>query len=388
MTISNSEIIHNPATATAAAGSELPNTAGETITPFTPPDLAGLGITECGTVNGKPRFLVDSEAIINLDSGFKHKGLCDGPTFTAGHACGFSCTFCYVESMIFLENKRLQAIANERGLKFEEMVVEIEDAATKVRRFLTTKDGKAKFTDAADNRIIYGSPLVDVAANLPQVNVTVAVCNAILELTHWQIRLLSKSSLLLEVAKQIPEKYKNRIIYGFSTGTFDSDLAALFEKGTGLVSKRLAALKWLQDNGYRTFGMVCPILPQADYKAFAKSVAANIDIANCEHVSAEVINGRGDSLQATVDALRNGRHDAEANLLAGITTDGKAWEESAQRTFEALAEVIPADKLRFLQYVSSKTSSGGWPVRRKVLCCSRRNARPRNRKKQWQPRNE
>ena len=336
-------------THTPEATSPAPTTAKVT----TGNTLTDLGITESGKANGKPRYLVNSKAVIQTKSGFKKKLLCYGATFTAGHACGFSCTFCYVESMIFSKNDRLKAIAKEKGLKFEDMVVDITDAPTKVRQFLTKKNGKPKFTDPTDQRVIYASPLVDVAANMGQVGVTVEICKAILELTHWHIRLLSKSPLLLEVAKQIPEQYKNRVIYGLSTGTFDSELAALFEKGTGLVSKRLAALKWLQDNGYRTFGMICPILPQTDYKAFAKSIAEHIDITKCEHVWAEVINGRGDALPATVKALRDGNRDTEADLLAAIIDDKKAWETSAQKTFEALAEVIPAEKLRFLQYVNA-----------------------------------
>lgn len=352
----NQNSINTPADAinSVTATEQINNASAPVLATTSNPDWETLGVTECGTANGKPRFIVDSKAVINIHSGFKKKLLCDGPTFTAGQACAFSCTFCYVETMIFKKNKRLQAIAKERGSKFEDMVVDIKDAATKAREFLTKKNGKPKFNDPEDKRVIYASPLVDVAANINQVNVTVDICNVILELTNWQIRLLSKSSLLLEVAKKIPEKYKQRMIYGFSTGTFDSELAALYEKDTGSVSKRLAALKWLQDNGYRTFGMVCPILPQADYKAFAKSINDYIDVAKCEHVWAEVINGRGDSLTATVNALRAGKRDEEADLLAKIANDPKAWEESAQNTFEALVEVIPAEKLRFLQYVNSK----------------------------------
>ena len=57
--------------------------------------------------------------------------------------------------------------------------------------------------------------------------------------------------------------------------------------GTALVSKRLEALRWLQDHGYRTYAMVCPILPQTDYNAFAQEMIGAIDVANCEHVWAE-----------------------------------------------------------------------------------------------------
>jgi len=141
------------------------------------------------------------------------------------------------------------------------------------------------------------SPLAgfQLLGDMDQVRVTVDICKAILELTNWQIRLLSKSSLIKQVAQQIPTKYKTRVIYGLSTGTLNSDLAKSFEKGTALVSKRLESLQWLQANGYRTFGMICPILPQKDYGVFAKQMAATIDVTKCEHVWAEVINLRGDS---------------------------------------------------------------------------------------------
>lgn len=319
------------------------------------------GVKECGQINSKPRFIVDSGAVINDHSGFKKKLLCDGLTFTAGHACAFSCKFCYVESMIFSKNKRLQAISQERNLKFKEMCVEIADAPAKARKYLT-RNGSPRFADETDNRVIFASPLVDVAATMSQVNTTVDICTAILELTHWQIRLLSKSSLLLKVAESIPEQYKNRVIYGLSTGTMDSELTKAFECGTGLVSKRLAALKRLQDNDYRTYAMICPILPQTDYHAFAQSVVQHINIAKCEHVWAEIMNVRGESLTATMQALRDAGRNGEADLLERIANDKIAWEKSARQTFEALAQVIPGDKLRFLQYVNAK-SQAWWDAR-------------------------
>ena len=315
---------------------------------------------ENGTVRGKPRFLVDSNSVINAHSGFSKKLLCDGLTFTAGQACAYSCTFCYVGPIV-KKVERLRQIMTERNLKFENMVVDIKDAATKVREYLTT-NGKPRFKKPKDKRVIYGSPLVDIAATMDQVRVTVDICKAILELTNWQIRLLSKSSLIKQVAQQIPDEYKTRVIYGLSTGTLDSELAKSFEKGTALVSKRLESLQWLQANGYRTFGMICPILPQKDYGVFAKQMAATIDVAKCEHVWAEVINLRGDSLTATAQALKAAGYQDEAELLEEVMADKKAWENYARATFEALAEVVPHKKLRFLQYVN-KSNKPWWAER-------------------------
>src|ERR1039458_2360697 len=83
-----------------------------------------LEIKELGKANGKPRFEINSKAVINDGSAFGHKKLCDGLTFTAGHACAFSCTYCYVPGMLF-QNKRLNAIKRERKLNPEDFIVEI-----------------------------------------------------------------------------------------------------------------------------------------------------------------------------------------------------------------------------------------------------------------------
>ena len=366
----HSEIIKNTTTTAAAAGSEQPKTVGNRKT---------SRVEQQGTACGKPRFVIDSKSVINDKSGFAKKLLCDGLTFTAGQACAYSCTFCYVESALN-RLKHLKQIKTERGLKFEKMVVEIKDAAAKARKFLTAY-GKPKYSDPNDQRVIYGSPLVDIAATMDQVRETAEICNAILELTHWHIRLLSKSSFLRQVAEQIPVNYKGRVIYGLSTGTLDSDLAKSFEKGTALVSKRLETLNWLQANGYRTYGMVCPILPQKDYAAFAKQMAAAIGVEKCEHVWAEPINLRGDSLTATAQALRVGGYNDEAALLEKVMGDKQEWEQYARSTYEALAAVVPADKLRFLQYVNA-TNKTWWADRvNKGAVLLEKVRKPKNTKK-------
>jgi DNA repair photolyase len=304
---------------------------------------------EDGTIGAKPRFFVRSNAVINTTSDFGHKLLCDCLTFTAGHACTFKCAFCYVAAMM-RKNRNLNLLLKRRGLRHEDIVVEITDAATVTRKSLL-RYGRPRYDDPNDTRIIYASPLVDVAGTMDQAEVTVDICRAILELTHWQIRLLSKSTLLLQVAEELTE-FKSRMIFGFSTGTMDDATTKSFEIGTSPVSKRLAALKQLQDQGFRTFGMLCPILPQADYAEFAELVAERIDIGRCEHVWAEVLNRRGDSMHATSKALQRGGWHAEADRLDLVAHDKVAWGKYAENTFLALTKVIPTEKLRFLQYVN------------------------------------
>lgn len=313
------------------------------------------------TMNGKRVFTVPAKAVLNLESGFAHKLLCDGPTFSAGSACVYKCVYCYVPA-IMRKSPHLDAVYKAK-LKHEDVVVRRTGAAAALRAQLTDRHGAPKYKTAADRRVVYASPLVDVAGNLELVRETIECCRLILELTNWQIRLLSKSNLLPRIAEAL-EEYRGRLIFGVSTGTLDDSLAASIEVGTAKVSKRIQSLHWLQDNGFRTFGMICPSLPQQDYGAFARDMAAAIRGDRCEHVWAEIENSRGDSMKQTISALRGAGYDFEGMALETVASDRGCWEHYARETFEAHVAVLPAGKLRFLQYVTA-ASKDWWQGRAK-----------------------
>ena len=204
---------------------------------------------------------------------------------------------------------------------------------------------------------IYCSPLVDCAPNLELARETAEMCNLILEHTEWDIRLLSKGNLLSRVAEMCGPEMRERGIFGYSSGTPDDALAASFEIGTAKVSRRLKDLHKLQDQGYRTFGMICPILPNDDYHDLAKKMTGMIRANHCEHIWVEVLNARGQSMRNTFEALSNGGYIREAEMLRQVSGDRKIWEEHARRAFLAFADEIPAEKLRFLQYVNPESES-------------------------------
>src|SRR5579885_476049 len=162
------------------------------------------------TMNGKPVHVIPARTVINFKSAFSHKLLCDGLTFSAGSACAYTCAFCYVPDL-------MQKSPHLRGIeeKHEAIVLRRADAVRIVREQLTHRTGAPRFLDPADRRVIYASPLVDVAANLDLCAETVAICREILALTHWQIRLLSKSNLLPRIAAEL-DAYRDRVIYGVS----------------------------------------------------------------------------------------------------------------------------------------------------------------------------
>lgn len=315
---------------------------------------AGLEINR-QTMNGKPVYEIVVKEIMNFKSGFAEKGLCDGITFSMGSACVFSCTFCYVEGMV-RKHPAVVALRKEldaAGLRFQDVVIVRLDALDILREQLTLR--RPRRVSPEEPRVVYTSPLVDCAANIGLALQTVEACKTILTLTNWHVRLLSKGNLLPNVARAL-ESHRDRLIFGVSTGTLDDALAASFERGTALVSKRLESLHWLQDHGFRTFGMLCPSLPQVDYDSHAARVAEAIRVERCEHVWAEVMNMRGPSLTNTVDALSTAGYHDEAHRLVSVCGSGNrtAWEAYARATFGAHARHIPAHKLRFLQYINPK----------------------------------
>ena len=309
------------------------------------------------TMNGKPVFSVPG-SIINFDSGFSKKLLCDGPTFSAGTACAYSCSFCYVPSAM----RKQMGWLVEHGVKgnHEDVVIRRANPVAVVERQLRSKPKQFLQT----KRTIFASPLVDVAANMDLVRETVEICKSILSLTNWDIRLLSKSSLLPKVAEGLSgncgeEEARKRVIYGVSTGTLDDKLAAAFEEGCPKVSKRIESLHWLQDNRFRTFGMICPSLPHTvanTYEAWADDMYHAIRGHAVEHVWAEVINLRGASFTNTEKALRAAGFNEVADVLTLVSNDSAAWEAYARATFEAHAQLyIKPGKLRFLQYTTKPT---------------------------------
>ncbi len=317
-------------------------------------------------MNGKPVLFRPAKTVLNMESGFKEKLLCDGPTFSLGDACAYSCSFCYVPDIM----RKAAYVPHDQP--HESLVIRRENAIQILHDQLTVraKGGgrKPKYDNPNDNRVVYSSPLVDCAANMDLVRETVEACALILSLTNWHIRLLSKSNLLPFIARALIKEANerqtftvddtvNRIIYGVSTGTLDDNLAAAFEEGCPKVSKRIESLHWLQDNGFRTFGMICPSLPQKNgYAGFATEMVNALRIDRMEHVWAEVINVRGDSMKRTIRSLRAAGYEWEATELEKVSTDPEAWELYSRLTFGShAARSYRPGQLRFLQYVTPKT---------------------------------
>ena len=322
-------------------------------------------------MNGKPVLFRDAKTVLTTNADkFREKQLCDGLTLNLGDACALGCAYCYVGAqMLRVVKPDLVAHGETTGRKVgpADVVIRRQNAIGILRSQLVRPDGSAIHADPDDRRIIFASTLVDVAANRELLEETAEACLLILRHTNWHIRLLSKSSLLKELitGPLIPPEYHHRLILGFSIGTLDDKVARAIERHASSPSARVKAHRELQDLGVRTFGMLCPSLPQEDYGRASRELCDAIRADRCEHVWAEVINVRRDSLARTLGTLRNAGLDAEAERLQAVSGTGRqaAWEDYARRTFLAHTGNIPPDKLRFLQYVSQATAPW-WSARR------------------------
>ena len=312
------------------------------------------------TIHGKPVILWDAKIVLNMESGFEHKLLCTGPTFNLGDACAYSCPFCYVEAathgrfLKFLEKERLafQDVVIRRKNALDILGKQLEKLSTKKRNF---------------PHVAFSSTTVDIAANVELVKETADACILIFKMTKWEIRLLTKSNMLPLLVSKIPKKYHHRLIVGVSSGTFDDELAQAVETGTPLVSKRIESIRKLQDDGIRTYAMVCPSMPMTsteEYEAFAQKAAELLRYDLMEHVWAESMNVRGSNLTRMIASLDSAGQLETRNLLAIVCGEGKdareRWEEYARATFEAHKKFVPAGKLRFLQYVNRDKDLPYW----------------------------
>ena len=310
------------------------------------------------------------------NSEFGRKLLCDSLVMNLGDACAFSCEYCYVKAVAWKFAKGVVDRHNAAAcgachpgspLDFQRVVIRRANAIRILESQLSRSDGSPNYPDPGDRRVVFSSTLVDVAGNMELLKETAEACRLILEKTGWQIRLLSKSNLLAKLVEFIPARHHQRVIFGFSTGTLDDRVSRAIESGTPRVSQRIKALHWLQDRGFRTFGMICPSLPQADYAAFSREMCAAIRAELCEHVWAEPINIRAAAMHRTLDGLQReglAEESRRIQLVHGPGAKG-AWEEYARETFLAHAGHVPPGKLRFLQYITNASAAWWAPMREK-----------------------
>ena len=98
----------------------------------------------------------------------------------------------------------------------------------------------------------YMSPGLDVAETDELAARTVELCEVLLRLTRFQVRLLSRSPNLAHFVarglhRRLPGAAKARVMFGLALGEFAAGLAP------DPLAEQVKALTWLQDHAFRTF---------------------------------------------------------------------------------------------------------------------------------------
>lgn len=295
----------------------------------------------------KKKFQYTGNTGIAYSKGFDEKLLAKY-VVNIGNMCDFGCAFCYVPAMT-LKQKSIQDVL-KAGHELGEFSSYRERANVleMVRKDL-------KKIDKDDQSMVFFCTTCDPCSTIENVETTAAAMGIILEGSNLQIRVLSKSVLIKELAKGMAS-WKDRVVYSLSTGTSYPLVSSAIEDHASPIADRVEALHWLQDNGFRTYGMICPVLPSEANRA--DILLDQVRPGRCEHVWVEAINVRGKSFVNTYVKLQNAGAINHAEELSRIIGNKQNWIEYSQKLFMAFQAEMrnrnQLQKLRFLQYVTAK----------------------------------
>jgi DNA repair photolyase len=203
-----------------------------------------------------------------------------------------------------------------------------------------------------DKRTVFFCTTCDPCATEEHTSMTISAIQLIMEKSDLQVRVLSKSDRIFEIAKAL-DNFRDRIIYGLSTGTIRPEIAACIEENASPLKERLEMLHLLQDMRCRTFGMLCPILPSE--RPYLDQLLDAVRPDECEMVWAEPLNVRGKSLEKTRSRLEECGFDGDAKILKEVMGNKDKWRHYTKDLFLAVRDEFNKrgirNKLRYLQYV-------------------------------------
>lgn len=213
--------------------------------------------------------------------------------------CGFGCRYCSSNAGNYLRIHREQlADETERQLGVRlypdtdpSLTIHWGDVFEKIEKQLGSKPR----TWGQGQTIVFSMLTDGFSPLLVESGQTRLALEWLVDRTSFRIRVLTKNAVVgspewIEFFLQHPDRF----VVGLSTGTVDDRSASRIELGTPWPSKRLAALRNLQDAGVPTYGMLCPVMPDVldGNGAGLEQLVAAISPERVECVWAEPYNNR------------------------------------------------------------------------------------------------
>ena len=280
---------------------------------------------------------------------FQRAGLAD-LTFNTDAICVCNCTYCFGPSL-GIKHRAVQEIMNSG------MGTDIFGMTRTKENLLECLHRDLEKIGSDDQRTVLISPVSEPLATSDHLDKTSSAVHLIMEKSNLNVRLISKSPLICDLAALL-EEYKNRILYGLSIGTTRPEIVDCLEKFTAPLGERIRILRDLQDNGYRTYGYLSPVSPIDLPKV--SDLLDQINPEACERVFVESLNIKGLILAKTCGELRNAGFEDEALTLEQTFGNGdqRAWRDFCMDLFVSFQTEMRQrgllDKLCFIQYVTGK----------------------------------
>ena len=276
---------------------------------------------------------------------FEEKGLAQFAV-NCGLKCGHGCTYCSTGAML-----RTNPIFKKLGLSPFDNSYAIIDPDTP-RRVAYDAQKKKK------TGIVQLCTIVDAwAPEAQEYNLGRKCLEAILPEAGWTVRILTKNASVINDFDFI-EKYFDRVIVGLSiTATPEkSNIIKVIEPNASPIEERLDALRQAHNQGLRTYGMLCPLLPGiADSSEQIDQLVKSMVECGVEEIFAEAVNPRGRGLILTEQALLAAGLFSEAVAIRNIRKR-QNWSNYVmcliKNVQRSVREYYDISKLRFLQYPS------------------------------------
>jgi len=137
---------------------------------------------------------------------------------------------------------------------------------------------------------------------------------------------------------------------------------SLVEPNASSISSRMRVLRKAYEKGFRTYGMLCPLLPGIANSREQIDELVEFLLKECgvEEVFCEPVNGRGKGLILTEDALRAAGYESEASAVSAVRHK-KGWSSCCRELLESIQNSLRVrkslDKLRFLLYPTDLTEA-------------------------------
>ncbi len=302
--------------------------------------------------------LVDSiKEPIRPSPGFRKKLLSDYKLDIMG-LCGFGCSYCSSNDGNYLRINR-EPFAERTGRQLGVRLLPSEDPALTflwpdVLERMNEQLSRKRPGWGTGETLVF-SMLTDAFSPIPLSDgTTEAALRLMLKRTAFRIRVLTKNAAVgSDKWIRFFQAHPGRFVVGLSCGTMDDSWARKVEKGTSPPTKRLSALRRLQDAGVPTYGMLCPVFPDVLGARGLEQLIDEIRPERVEHVWAEPYNDRNnwDEVRAGYP-LGSGGYEWMTRAFGD--RDGSAWSAYATELYVRLRDKAACDgwlqKLRYLMY--------------------------------------